>query len=72
VYLQGVPTDVTKEQLQELFSGQYGRVANVQIIGVKGHVTKCAFVNFACEASAQKVGGFGGLGLVVLAAWLPA
>lgn len=57
VYLQGVPTDATSEQLQDLISEQYGRVANVQIIGVKGHVTKCAFVNFAEEASAQKVGG---------------
>lgn len=54
VYLEGIPPDTTKQQLEAMFAA-YGKISNVTIIGVKRHATKCAFVNFASEAAAQQV-----------------
>jgi hypothetical protein len=57
IYLQGIPPNTTKEELEAMFAA-YGKVVNVMIIGVKWHATKCAFVNYADAAAAQKVGSW--------------
>jgi hypothetical protein len=54
IYLQGIPPATTADELKAVFAA-YGKVQKVSIIGVKYHTTKCAFVDFDTEASAQQV-----------------
>jgi hypothetical protein len=66
IYLQGIPPDTTKEELEAMFAA-HGKVVNVMIIGVKWHATKCAFINYADAAAAQKVGSWHGTWLIEMA-----
>lgn len=54
VYLQGIPATTTKQQLEDLCS-QFGTVIHANIIAIKHHTTKSAFVVFRQDEAAQQV-----------------
>jgi hypothetical protein len=54
VFLRGIPSSTTRDELREKFAG-YGNVVSVVIVPSKTHETYTAYVDFDSEAAASKV-----------------
>jgi RNA recognition motif-containing protein len=54
VFLRGIPSSTTRDELREKFGG-YGNVVSVVIVPSKTHETYTAYVDFDSEAAASKV-----------------
>lgn len=54
MFLRGIPSSTTRDELREKFGG-YGNVVSVVIVPSKTHETYTAYVDFDSEAAASKV-----------------